>query len=188
MRQLAAIAVVLAATVSAQADDVSDMTAAANRFYATYAAQPRSGGLPEGVARGRYMPLFSARLAKLVNDAGAAQARFHAKVKNAPPLIEGDIFSSLFEGFQTYKVVACSGSATAGRCSVQLHYGEAAPPSGGGTGGQKNNQTVDWTDEILLVKAGGAWKVDDIAYKGAFAFGNAGLLSQTLGMVISTAP
>jgi len=30
--------------------------------------------------------------------------------------------------------------------------------------------------------------VDDIAYKGAFAFGNSGLLSQTPNMVISTAP
>ena len=59
---------------------------------------------------------------------------------------------------------------------MQLHY--EMP-------GQK---PVDWTDDILLVKAGGAWKVDDIAYKGSFAFGNSGLLSQTLGMVISTAP
>jgi hypothetical protein len=176
MRILAAIALLLAAAAPAQADDPADMAAAANRFYATYAAQPRTGGLPEGVARGRYLPLFSPRLAKLVNDAGAAQARFHAKVKNAPPLIEGDIFSSQFEGFQTYKVGACTGSAIAGRCSVQLHYGEPA------------QKPVDWTDEILLAKVGGAWKVDDIAYKGAFAFGNSGLLSQTLGMVISTAP
>ena len=158
----------------AHADDATDMAAAANRFYATYAAQPRSGGLPEGVARGRYLPLLSPRLVKLLNDASAAQLRFHAKVKDSPPLIEGDIFSSQFEGFQTYKVDACSGSATAGRCSVQLHYGDRKP--------------VDWTDDILLVKVGGTWKVDDIAYKGAFAFGNDGLLSQTLKMVISTAP
>ena len=176
MKRLAVIALVLVAALPAQADDITDMAAAANRFYATYAANPRSGGLPEGVARGRYLPLFSARLARLVNDAGAAQARFHAKIKNAPPLIEGDIFSSQFEGFQTYRVGACTGSAMAGRCSVLLHYGEP---------GQK---PLDWTDEILLVKAGGAWKVDDIAYKGAFAFGNSGLLSQTLNMVISTAP
>jgi hypothetical protein len=178
----------LAAAMPARADDASDMAAAANRFYATYAAQPQRGGLPDGVARGRYLPLLSPRLARLINDAGAAQVRFRAKVKNAPPLIEGDIFSSQFEGFQTYKVGACTGSATAGRCSVQLHYGAPNPPSGSGAGGQKNSQPVDWTDDILLVKAGGAWKVDDIAYKGSFAFGNSGLLSQTLQMVISTAP
>ena len=127
MKRLAAIALVLVAALPAQADDITDMAAAANRFDATVAASPRSGGLPEGAARGRYLPLFSARLARLVNDAGAAQGRFHAKIKNAPPLIEGDIFSSQFEGFQTYRVGACTGSAMAGRCSVQLHYGAAQP-------------------------------------------------------------
>jgi hypothetical protein len=172
----AAFCLLLAVVIPAQADDASGMAAAANRFYATYAAQPRSGGLPEGVARGRYLPLLSSRLAGLLNQATAAQVRFRAKVKGAPPLIQGDIFSSQFEGFQAYKVGTCTGTAAAGRCSVALHY--EVP-------GQK---PVDWNDEILLVKAGGDWKVDDIAYRGAFAFGNTGLLSQTLTMVISTAP
>jgi hypothetical protein len=173
----AAFFLLLAAAFPAQADDAADMAATANRFYATYVAQlPRNGGLPEGVARGRYLPLLSPALIKLLNDATAAQTRFHAKVKGAPPLIEGDIFSSQFEGFQAYQVGACSGSASAGRCSVALHYQQA---------GQK---PVDWNDDILLVKTAAGWKVDDIAYKGAFAFGNDGLLSQTLKMVISTAP
>ena len=176
MKTLAAGAVLLALAAPAQADDASDMAAAANRFYATYAAQPRSGGLPEGVALGRYLPLLSPRLAALLRQAGAAQARFHAQVKDAPPLIAGDLFSSRFEGFQSYHVGACSGSAGAGRCGVQLH--SQVP----------NQQSVDWTDEVLLVKDHGQWKVDDIAYRGAFAFGNTGLLSQTLKMVISTAP
>jgi hypothetical protein len=166
----------LALAVPACADDAADMAAAANRFYATHAAAPRSGGLPEGATLGRYLPLLSPRLAGLIRQAGAAQARFHAKVKDAPPLIEGDLFSSQFEGFQTYQVGACGGSATAGRCSARLHY--QAP-------GQK---PVDWNDDVLLVKAQGQWKIDDIAYRGAFAFGNSGLLSQTLNMVISTAP
>jgi hypothetical protein len=166
----------LALCVPARADELSDMAAAANRFYAVRAAQPRSGGLPQGVARGRLLRLFSPRLVRLVNAAAAAEARFHARVKAAPPLIEGDIFSSHFEGFQTYRVGTCSGTASAGRCGVALHYDVP---------GQK---PLDWTDDILLVKAGGGWMVDDIAYKGAFAFGNSGLLSQTLQMVIAAAP
>lgn len=176
MKKAALLVLLLAGAAPARADDASDMAAAASRFYATHAAQPRNGGLPEGAARGRYLPLLSPRLAGLLNDATAAQVRFHAKVKNSPPLLEGDIFSSQFEGFQTYKVSTCTGNARAGRCSVALHY--EVP-------GQK---PVDWTDDMLLVKTGTGWKVDDIAYKGAFAFGNTGLLSQTLKMVISTAP
>jgi hypothetical protein len=152
------------------------MAAAANRFYATLAALPRQGGLPGPVARARLTPLLSPRLAGMIGQAVAADARFHARVKDSPPLFEGDLFSSQFEGFQSYKVGACSGSATAGRCSVQLHYQQGA------------QKPVDWSDEVLLVKTGGAWKVDDIAYKGTFAFGNSGLMSQTLKVVIDTAP
>jgi hypothetical protein len=176
MKFVAAGAILLALAAPAYADDAGDMAAAANRFYAAYAAAPRSGGLPEGATLGRYLPLLSPRLAGLIRQAGAAQARFHAKVKDAPPLIEGDLFSSQFEGFQSYRIGACGGSAAAGHCSVRLHY--QAP----------NQKPADWNDEILLVKDHGQWKVDDIAYKGAFAFGNSGLLSQTLSMVISTAP
>jgi hypothetical protein len=154
----------------------ADLAAAANRFYATYAAIPRSGGIPGPAARARLAPLLSARLAGMINAAAAAEARFHARVKQAPPLIEGDLFSSQFEGFQSYRVGACTAASAAGRCAVQLHYqGQGQKP-------------VDWNDEILFIKAGGQWKVDDIAYKGAFAFGNTGLLSETLGMVVRSAP
>jgi hypothetical protein len=185
MKTFAACAVLLMLAAPVHAEGVAGalprtaaagMAAAANRFYATYAALPRQGGLPQGAALGRILPLLSPRLAGLIRQADTAQARFHAKVRDSPPLIEGDLFSSQFEGFQTYKVGACGGSATAGRCSVRLHFQEPG------------NAPVDWTDEILLVQTGGAWKVDDIAYRGAFAFGNSGLLSQTLAMVIATAP
>ena len=178
----------LAMALPVRADDAIDLAAAANRFYATYAALPRSGGIPPPAARARLAPLLSARLSGLIGKAAAADARFHASVKDAPPLIEGDLFSSLFEGFQSYRVGACTATAAAGRCTVQLHYQDRTPPSGSGARGQANNRPVDWSDEIVFVKAQGQWKVDDIAYKGSFAFGNTGLLSQTLAMVINTAP
>ena len=176
MKKLAAVSLLLALVVPAQADDSADLTAAANRFYATYAALPRSGGLPGPAARARLAPLLSARLNGLIGDAARADARFHAKVKDSPPLFEGDLFSSLFEGFRSYKVGACSASGSAGRCTMQLHYQDP---------GQK---PADWNDEVLFTKAKDGWKVDDIAYKAGFAFGNTGLASQTLKMVISTVP
>jgi hypothetical protein len=166
----------LALALSARADDTQDLAAAANRFYATYAGLPRSGGIPSPAARARLAPLLSARLSGLIGKAAAADARFHAKVKDAPPLIEGDLFSSLFEGFQSYRIGACTASPAAGRCTVQLHFQD------------RSQKATDWNDEILFAKAQGQWKVDDIAYKGSFAFGNTGLLSQTLAMVINTAP
>ena len=48
-------------------------------------------------------------------------------------------------------------------------------------------QPADWNDDLLLVNEGGAWKVDDVDYRGGFAYGNTGLLSQSLAMVIRAA-
>jgi hypothetical protein len=47
---------------------------------------------------------------------------------------------------------------------------------------------VEWHDTVLLVNTPAGWKVDDIAYKAGFQFGNAGLLSDTLKMAIAESP
>ena len=188
MKRLLAVPLLLALAIPARADDASDLAAAANRFYATYAALPRSGGIPGPAARAKLAPLLSARLAGMIAAAAAAEIRFHAKVKDSPPLFEGDLFSSVFEGFQSWKVVTCSASGAAGRCTMQLHYQNPGPPSGSGARGQTNNQPADWNDDLLFTRAKEGWKVDDMAYKAGAAFGNTGLLSQTLKMVTSTAP
>jgi hypothetical protein len=166
-----ALALVLAAA-PARADD---MAGAATKFYAIYLSLPH-GGIPDATARLRYAPLLSPRLNKLIADAGAAEARFMKANKNSPPLIEGDLFSSLFEGFSQFKLGACSGDATTGQCAVGLTY---VPP------GQK---PVTCNDSVLLVNTPAGWKVDDIAYKAGFQFGNSGLLSDTLKFTIAQAP
>ena len=75
-------------------------------FMAPLHAQ--GGGIPDATARVRYAPVLSPRLNKQLVEAAAAQARLTAKVKNAvPPMLEGDIFSSLFEGAGAWKVGAC---------------------------------------------------------------------------------
>ena len=153
------------------------MDKVANSFYATYASLPHNGGIPDATGRVRYAPLLSPRLSKLIADAAAAEARFSRQNKDAPPLIEGDLFSSLFEGFTQFKVGACSGDAKKGQCSVSLTYQD-----------RKNPKPVTWTDTLLLVNTPMGWKVDDLAYNAGFQFGNTGLLSDTLKMAISEAP
>jgi hypothetical protein len=154
-----------------------DMDKVANSFYATYAGLPRAGGIPDATARVRYAPLLSPRLAKLIGDAAAAETRFSKQNKDAPPLIEGDLFSSMFEGFTQFKVGVCSGDARNGQCSISLTYQD-----------KKSPKPVNWNDALLLVNTPGGWKVDDLAYKAGFQFGNTGLLSDTLKMAISEAP
>src|SRR5579864_9762445 len=101
-----------------------DPVAALNEFYGVYTRQHAQGvGIPDATVRLRFQPVLSPRLNKQLADAASAQARLTAKVKNAvPPVLEGDIFSSLFEGASVWKVGACQANAKTARCSVALGY------------------------------------------------------------------
>ena len=102
------------------------MAATANGFYAAYGKARRLGGIPDAAARAAYAPYFSARLAGQLNQAAAAEAAYTKKFKAVPPLFEGDLFTSQFEGATGWTVQGCSGDARAGSCGAQY---VAAPPS-----------------------------------------------------------
>jgi hypothetical protein len=167
------------AVLPAWADDPA---AAVSAFYAVYKTQP-AGGIPDATGRLRYTPVLSPRLNKQLTSAAAAQARLTAKVKNAvPPMLEGDIFSSLFEGATGWKVGTCQLVAQTARCPVALSY--VPPPSPNA----KAPKPANWNDILVLVDTPQGWKVDDVLYDAGFAFGNTGRLSEMLQMVISANP
>ena len=174
----------LAAPALAQAPAASDPASAVAAFYAVYNSQrAQGGGIPDATGRLRYTPVLSPRLNKQLTTAGTAQARLTAKMKNAvPPMLEGDIFSSLFEGATAWKIGTCQSDAKIARCPVALSHAVGPTPN------QKPEKPANWNDTILLVNTPQGWKVDDVAYDAGFAFGNTGRLSGMLAMVIATHP
>jgi len=155
------------------ASDAAGMAAAANGFYAVYATFHPSDGIPSPADRAKYHPFLSPALEALLTDAQVAEARFAKANKGAPPLVEGDLFTSLFEGASSIAVGDCSGDAERGRCTARLeHVDTSAKP-------------VAWNDTVLLVNTPSGWRVDDIAYGGKWAFGNKGRLSELLKQAIS---
>ena len=120
-------------TSPALAQGAGDPAAAANAFYTVYQGQVRQGGgIPDATGRLRYSAVLTPRLNQQIADAARAQARLTAKVKNAvPPMLEGDIFSSLFEGATAWKVGACSVSGATARCPVALTHVVPPPAIGG---------------------------------------------------------
>jgi hypothetical protein len=179
MQRLVLALLLLASPVLA----AGDPAAAVNAFYDVYNGQrAQSGGIPDATVRLRFQPVLSPRLNKQLSDSAQAQARLTAKVKNAvPPMLEGDIFSSLFEGASAWKVGACQTTAKTASCGVALSY---APPS---TTGSKA-KPANWNDTVLLVNTPQGWKVDDVVYDAGFAFGNTGRLSEMLAMVMASNP
>ena len=173
-------ALLLLAGPALAAGDPAD---AVNAFYGVYTGQHAQGqGIPDATVRLRLQPYLSPRLNKQLADAASAQTRLSAKVRNAvPPVLEGDIFSSLFEGASAWKVGACQQSGKTARCSVALSY---TPPPGAGAKAKPAN----WTDTLMLADTPQGWKVDDVVYDAGFAFGNTGRLSEMLAMVIASNP
>lgn len=177
------IAVFLLAPAGLSAQPAGDPASALNAFYAVYAGlHAHGGGIPDATERVRYAPVLSPRLNKQLVAAATAQARLNARMKIAvPPMLEGDIFSSLFEGATAWKIGACQGDGKTARCPVALTY---APAGQGG----KVPKPANWNDTVLLVNTPQGWKVDDVLYDAGFAFGNTGRLSSILQMVIAANP
>lgn len=175
MRAVLAVLLAALATLSqARASgDASGMAAAATGFYAVYATFHPSDGIPSAADRAKYHPFLSPALEALLTDAQAAEARFAKANKGAPPLVEGDLFTSLFEGASSVVVGDCSGDAVKGSCAVRLEHAD------------KTEKPVTWNDTVLMVKTPAGWRVDDIAYGGSWAFGNKGRLSELLKQAIS---
>ena len=170
---LAALAILL---VAVPAVAQTDMTGVAAGFLGAYGSFHPSDGIPDAAGRTRLAPYLSPGLNKMLADGAAAEARFAAKIKNSPPLIEGDLFSSMFEGATAWKLGTCSTGGTTPRCPVSFTHAQPGHPP------------VTWTDTLLLANTAAGWRVDDIAYGGGFQFGNTGKLSDTLKTVLREAP
>ena len=161
------------------ADGSGDMTKVATGFYEAYATFHPSDGIPDAKGRAKYEPFISPRLDQLLADGNRAEAAFAKANKNSPPLIEGDLFTSNFEGATSYKVDACSANGSSGRCTVTLTYDVH--------GQNAKAKPLTWTDTVYLVITPGGWRVDDIGYGAIWAFGNKGRLSDTVRGAIANA-
>ena len=154
-----------------QAGSTPDQTA--EGFYAAYKALPSGGGIPDEDARATLLPFISPALAKLLNDADAAETAY-AKATNgeSPPLIEGDPFSSLFEGATGYEVGKCEGDSKEQQCVVDLVYDD------------KSAKPTKWQDTADVVMTDKGWRVDDIEFGGSWDFANKGRLTELLKAAI----
>lgn len=126
--------------------------AAVNDFYAAYAKQPFTG-LPTGRAWTRISPRLSSSLGRLVVAAQKEQARCRkAHPDEKPPWIEGDMFTSNFEGFTKF-TLAESGAASGARATVTVDFVY-----------EKDTLPVAWRDDVSVVREGGHWLIDDVRY------------------------
>jgi len=142
--------------VAAQGSPVT----AVKTFYAAYASHPFTG-LPTGANWRRVAAQMSTPLATMIRAAQAEQARCEkAHPDDKAPWIEGDMFTSNFEGFTRFRVsdsLATSGAHPS--VNIDFDYVD-------------RGQTFSWRDQVVLTKEGGRWVIDDVRYRKSEGFGN----------------
>lgn len=173
---LAAVLIAAGFAVPAAAQDGAAALVRASTDFYTVALALKHGGIPDKKERAKLKPLISPELSRLLADGARAETDYARNTKGeAPPLLEGDLFVSLFEGASRFRIGTCEVHGGAGQCPVALTYL------------QDDEKPKHWTDTVLLIATPDGWRVDDIDYGGTWPFSNTGTLKENLAFAIQNA-
>lgn len=158
------------------AERLATPEAAATAFYRTY-TRAHVLDIPDAKHRGAWKPVMSDALFALLVAGDEAEQRWADKNKKepAPPLYEGDLFSSMVEGGAKFDGAACETAGDKSVCTVSLHV------TGKNRDGKR--ETFRWHDKLDLVRTPAGWRVDDLEYGNTGDFGPKGRLSEQLKWV-----
>lgn len=125
-------------------------------------------GLPDAKQMKVLTPLLSEDLLRLFESAKREQEKFiKENTDEKPPWIEGDLFTSLFEGATSFRI---GKSQARDQYSEILIHLERRDRSG----------LSRWTDTLVLARTKAGWQVWDILLKGEWEFKQAGSLRAIL--------
>jgi hypothetical protein len=105
--------------------------------------------------------IFSSGLKKTLDEAVKASNEDIEKVKKSahpedkPQVFEGSVFTSLYEGYTTYKILSVKmidGSNPA-KSEVSVEFENS-----------KETPKITWTDKVNLINSGNGWKIDNINF------------------------
>ncbi len=151
--------------VCASEHSMEDAATAARAFYDTYLTF-YSFDTPDADMQRHFAGLLSEELSALLRNLDLAEQRYYEQTKGeVPPLIEGDLFTSSFEGATAFEVVLCEENEAGGAsCQVELTNTVGAEPP------------FSWHDRVMLIEQDGRWVVDDIEFLGDWDFMHKGTL------------
>lgn len=146
---------------------------AATGFYKHY-LQLKPRGIPDAATRKQFDRLLTPSLVDQLKQAERAEVAHRKATQNLePPLFEGDLFSSLYEGATAYSIGACTIEGRRAYCDIDLTFMAEA-----------GAQPTTWTDKLVFLKRIGGWRVDDIGFGGAWDFAQHGSLRASLRDII----
>jgi hypothetical protein len=150
-----------------------------DRFLDFYFHQYGSG-LPDAAERAALRPLLTDGLNEAFERAAVAERCAKEKSQGQePPLVQGDVFSSLFEK-ATAVVSIDEGVADGQRQTYRLHFEWREPGAA--------EPSVRWTDEVALQEVDGHWLIDDFVHGGDWQFAVRGSMRAMLLHVAELCP
>jgi hypothetical protein len=140
----------------------------AARFYRTY-LKLKMNGLPDERQYKVLAPLLSSELQQLFVAAQAEQVRaFKEHPDEKPPWIDGDLFTSLHEGAQSFRIGRPTLRGDYADVPVRLSYRGL------------RGRIVRWEDTLVLIRTVEGWRVWDIKLNGDWQFKNGASLRAVL--------
>lgn len=137
---------------SSCSNNTAEVNKAVDSFFSTYKSNFRTVD----------KNLVSKELSEKI-DSTIAKEKYDAKrlkdmnSTDKPMMIEGDIFTSIYEGYTSYKIKNTTIKSDTAHIVLSL---------------ENKNYKLNWENEAVLIKENNAWKIDDVIYtdkKGAGA-------------------
>lgn len=168
--QVSAAAEAEAATEAQAASAAASTDAAGALAEDFYVMHQRLGnsGLPNAGSMNAYNAFLCPRLSALIVEARQRQQQFAiAHPEDKPPLVDGDLFSSLVEGPESVTARETVFEGDSARVTLAMTHGDG-------------DKTTKWNDTMVLMRDDGIWCIDDVEYHGQWPFANRGRLSDAL--------
>jgi len=160
-------ALAIGAPTPPESVEMKTATTLVTDFYEMRARLGRTG-LPNENDMNAYRAFLCPPLAAAMDAARVRQKLYiDEHPDDKPPLIEGDLFSSLFEGTDVVTPAGTEVNGDTATVTLSMRFGEG-------------DQATRWKDKVLLAKDQGSWCIADVEYTGDWPFANKGKLSQTL--------
>jgi hypothetical protein len=154
-------------------DKVQEEQIAAIRNFYNVVLSLKNDGIPQNEDIEKLSPFISTSFKNLLLDARKAEDRYYKKTKGTvPPIMEGSLFFSLFEG--AHRLISVKNDGKGGHYLIKLEYQN---PYG-------KKEKVEWQDRAIIIRENDQWVVHDLEFLGEWQFGAKGKLSDILRAVI----
>ncbi|MCJ8152789.1 hypothetical protein MKJ01_03290 [Chryseobacterium sp. SSA4.19] len=119
------------------------------KFNQSYQAHKDHRKIPRSILSEHL--LFYIDLAQKKENQSIENVKRSDSPTDKPDIIEGDVFSSLYEGFNEYKILSCTIKNNTARLKLELKNTHFKP-------------IIVWNDDCILIKEKGIWKVDNFIF------------------------